>query len=100
MRIQNHLLLFAAFAAPGFGATSTPSKQYIISYPDGTDASVIQQARKAIEDAGGVIEHEYTLIKALAVKASTTMLETVQAMGTEHNVLIEEDQTISIADSS
>ncbi|KAH9826400.1 inhibitor propeptide protein [Teratosphaeria destructans] len=98
MRI--YLLLLAVFAALGFGSTSTPPKPYIISYPDDTDASVIHQARKAIEDAGGVIEHEYTLIKALAVKASKTMLEPVQAMGTEHNVLIEEDQTISIADSS
>ena len=48
---------------------------------------------------GGVITHEYHLIKGFAAKASETALETVQALGTQNNVIIEQDQVVNANDS-
>lgn len=45
---------------------------------------------------GGVITHEYSLIMGFAAKVPAKVLESVQAMGQEHNVLIEQDQIVSI----
>ena len=41
-----------------------------------------------------MITHEYNLIKAFAAKAPAKVLETVQALGIENSVLIEEDQMV------
>jgi len=38
-------------------------KSVIISYPAETPDSVVEQAKKAIIDGGGMITHEYNLIK-------------------------------------
>jgi len=38
-------------------------KSVLISYPAGTPDSVVTKAKHAIVDAGGVITHEYSLIK-------------------------------------
>ena len=38
-------------------------KSVIITYKENTPDSVIRDAKKAIVDAGGVITHEYTLMK-------------------------------------
>jgi len=38
-------------------------KSVIITYPDNTPDSVLNQAKKAIIDGGGVITHEYNAIK-------------------------------------
>jgi hypothetical protein len=38
-------------------------KSVIISYPSETPDSVLDQAKQAIKDSGGVITHEYQLIK-------------------------------------
>ncbi|KJX96235.1 hypothetical protein TI39_contig692g00002 [Zymoseptoria brevis] len=72
------------------------TQQVIISYPNNTPASVLEGAKKAILDAGGVITHEYSLIMGFAAKVPAKVLESVQAMGQEHNVLIEQDQIVSI----
>jgi len=77
----------------------TPEKQVIVSYPKNTPQHVIDAAKKAVEDAGGIIIHEYNLIAGFAAKAPTKIFETIQAMGAEDNVLIEEDTTVSINSS-
>jgi hypothetical protein len=38
-------------------------KAFIVSYPSDTPNKVVDQAKKAVLDAGGVITHEYHLIK-------------------------------------
>lgn len=45
---------------------------------------------------GGVITHEYNIIKGFAAKAPAKALETIQALGAGHNVLVEEDQVVHI----
>ncbi len=44
-------------------AATMPQKAVIVSYPDNTPSEVINQAMDAIRAAGGVITHEYKLIK-------------------------------------
>ncbi len=44
-------------------AVTLPQKAVIVSYPDDTPDSVIEQAKGAIKAAGGIITHEYKLIK-------------------------------------
>lgn len=40
-----------------------PQKAVVVTYPENTPDSVMQQAKDAITQAGGIITHEYQLIK-------------------------------------
>jgi hypothetical protein len=40
-----------------------PQKAVIVTYPEGTPDSVMDQAKDAIRQAGGTITHEYKLIR-------------------------------------
>ncbi|KAK3670895.1 hypothetical protein LTR78_009173 [Recurvomyces mirabilis] len=95
MKFSLGFLLLAIFAA--FCLAAAPQNQIIVSYPKETPSSVIEEAKEAIRKAGGTIEHEYSLIKGFVAKTSAKVIETVQAMGSEHNVLIEEDQIMHTA---
>ncbi|KAL2265349.1 hypothetical protein VTJ83DRAFT_6449 [Remersonia thermophila] len=69
-------------------------KSVLITYPPETPASVINQAKKAVIDAGGIITHEYTLIRGFAAKVGEKVLQTVSAWGKEYQVLIEMDEEV------
>ncbi|KAK5658604.1 hypothetical protein OQA88_1997 [Cercophora sp. LCS_1] len=70
-------------------------KSVIITYPENTPDHVLDQAKKAIKDGGGMITHEYQLIKGFAAKMGEKVLDTVSAWGKEYNALVEEDQVVS-----
>ncbi|KAL1876864.1 hypothetical protein VTK73DRAFT_9094 [Phialemonium thermophilum] len=70
-------------------------KSVIITYPSGTPNSVVDQAKQAVRDNGGVILHEYHLIKGFAAKVGEKVLESVAAWGEPYNALIEEDEVVS-----
>ncbi|KAK0708968.1 hypothetical protein B0T26DRAFT_720017 [Lasiosphaeria miniovina] len=70
-------------------------KSVIITYPGNTPDSVLDQARKAIVDSGGLITHEYQLIKGFAAKVGDKVLESVSAWGKEYNAVVEEDEIVS-----
>jgi uncharacterized protein YxjI len=53
----------------------------------------------AIKAAGGVITHEYKLIKGFAAKAPAKVLQTVQTWGNDYHAVIEEDQMVSVVGS-
>jgi len=38
-------------------------KEVLITYPDDTADSVVEEAKQVISDAGGIITHEFNLIK-------------------------------------
>lgn len=44
-------------------AATMPQKAVIVSYPDETPDNIVDQAKEAIKAAGGMITHEYKLIK-------------------------------------
>ncbi|PMD39004.1 hypothetical protein L207DRAFT_490842 [Hyaloscypha variabilis F] len=77
-------------------AAAQPQKAVIVSYPNDTPDSIIDAAKDAIVAAGGVITHEYKLIKGFAAKASAKVLDTVQTMGNDYHAVIEEDQMVSV----
>lgn len=51
-----------AMSAATLGA-QLPQKAVIVSYPDSTPEDILDQAKDAIKAAGGMITHEYKLIK-------------------------------------
>ncbi|ERF75902.1 hypothetical protein EPUS_01268 [Endocarpon pusillum Z07020] len=73
-----------------------PQKAVIVTYPDDAPDSVLDQTKKEIERAGGIITHEYKLIRGFAAQASTRALEAVQALSSQYLPLIEEDSIVSI----
>ncbi|KAK4251622.1 hypothetical protein C7999DRAFT_27696 [Corynascus novoguineensis] len=70
-------------------------KSVLVTYPPETPDSVVSQAKQAVVDAGGVITHEYTLIKGFAAKVGEKVLDSVSALGKEYQVLVEEDQEVT-----
>ncbi|KAH8593650.1 hypothetical protein B0O99DRAFT_626738 [Bisporella sp. PMI_857] len=77
-------------------AVELPQKSVIVSYPNETPDSIIEQAKNAIKEAGGMITHEYKIIKGFAAKAPPKILESVQVWGNDYHALIEEDAMVSI----
>jgi hypothetical protein len=51
-----------AFVVVALAATQ-PQKSIIITYPDNTPDSIVEQAKNAVIAAGGMVTHEYKLIK-------------------------------------
>ncbi|KAI0846628.1 hypothetical protein F5Y00DRAFT_141739 [Daldinia vernicosa] len=72
-------------------------KSVIVSFPSGTTDDIVNRAKDDIRKAGGVITHEYQLIKGFAAKAPQQILETVSAWSAEYNAVIEEDQVVQIS---
>lgn len=95
MHFRLHTLFFALLIV--LVSAVSQQKRVIISYPDDTPSSVLAEAKSAIVEAGGVIEHEYNLIKAFAAKAPATVLETIRTLESQDKALIEEDQIIGIS---
>ncbi|KAF7868336.1 hypothetical protein EAF04_004868 [Stromatinia cepivora] len=88
------LLSTFIFATAALSA-ALPQKAVIVSYPDNTPDDVVQKAMDAIKAAGGMITHEYILIKGFAAKAPAQVLVTVQSWGNDYHAIIEEDQIVS-----
>ncbi|KAF2002511.1 hypothetical protein P154DRAFT_488535 [Amniculicola lignicola CBS 123094] len=92
MRFAILSTLLAVFVT--YAMAVAPLKSVIISYPNDTPQSVVDQAMESIKAAGGEITHIYNIIKGFACMAPATILESVQTMNTEHQVTIEEDQVV------
>ncbi|KAK3719638.1 hypothetical protein LTR37_004175 [Vermiconidia calcicola] len=97
MKFTFTFILLAFLAV--FAAAAHPQQQpVVVSYPKDTPQSVIDKAMAAIKQAGGVITHEYSLIKGFAAKASEEALDTIQSLGNQHDVVIEKDQMVHTQD--
>ncbi|MCJ1477355.1 hypothetical protein MMC13_006026 [Lambiella insularis] len=88
LSILMSLLVLSASAA-------LPKKQVIITYPNNTPDSVLDEAKVAITSAGGIITHEYELIRGFAVKASAKVLDKVNTLSKEFSPTIEEDSIVT-----
>jgi len=91
---QTLLVPFVLLA--GSVAAVAQQKSVIISYPKDTPQNIVDQARDAIVAAGGIITHEYKLIKGFACTASAKAFDTVNELTASFQPTIEEDQVISI----
>ncbi|CAK7246068.1 MAG: hypothetical protein STHCBS139747_007690 [Sporothrix thermara] len=88
--------IFAAVVALAVGAAAVDvRKQVIVTYESNTPDWVLNEAKDAIRAAGGVITHEYNLIKGFAATAGEKVLESVQAMGSKYQALVEDDKVVS-----
>ncbi|KAK5936980.1 hypothetical protein PMZ80_010729 [Knufia obscura] len=98
MRFAILTFLFALLLSLALAAA--PQKAIVVSFEDpDTPQSVVDEAMKAIKDAGGVITHEYNLFKGFAAKASETAIEAIHAMGDEYIPTVEQDITYSTQDA-
>jgi len=95
MRFLLSFLILLVLAVGAFAASQN-QQPVIISYPKGTPEHVLEEAKKAILDAKGTITHEYNLITAFAAKVPAKVLDSIKTLGQEYNVLIEQDQEMSI----
>lgn len=116
MRFIYNILLLALLAVVGLAATAE-QKPYIVSYPQGTPDSVVEEAMEAVRKAvrlpdlavyaisglsanrlqGGKITHEYNLIKGFAAKIADETIDAIHALGEgKHIPTIEEDKVVSI----
>ncbi|CAK7210413.1 hypothetical protein SCUCBS95973_000775 [Sporothrix curviconia] len=89
--------IFAAVMALAMGAAAVDvKKQVIVTYESNTPDWVLNEAKDAIRAAGGIITHEYNLIKGFAATAGEKVLESVQTMGSKYQALIEDDEVVSV----
>ncbi|KAI5864054.1 hypothetical protein GGS23DRAFT_595704 [Durotheca rogersii] len=101
----------AALAAVQGAYAVDTQKSIIVSFPSDTADDVVNSAKDEIRKAGGIITHEYQLIKyatpsdlyvqlGFAAKASEKIIETMSVWSAEFNAVIEEDQVVEINKSS
>jgi hypothetical protein len=107
------LWLIAALSLFQLGSAVDQKKSAIIWFDNpATPAAVMNQVKDSILKAGGKITHTYTIIKyvflvrrvriyrllyysGFAVIAPANALASVQALGVEHSIRVEEDETVS-----
>ncbi|KIW79208.1 hypothetical protein Z517_05820 [Fonsecaea pedrosoi CBS 271.37] len=92
------IFLFAFFVA--VFALPPPQKPVVVSFPDDTPSSVIDKAIAEIEKDGGIITHEYSLIKGFAAKVSEVTLNKISEMAQAYSPYIEDDYVVSIDGST
>ncbi|KAI1341814.1 hypothetical protein F5Y15DRAFT_348290 [Xylariaceae sp. FL0016] len=88
--------LAAALAASRGAFAVDVQKAVIVSFPSETPDDVVSRAMDDIRKAGGMITHEYQLIKGFAAKAPQKIIESVTAWSAEFNAVVEEDQVVEI----
>ncbi|CAK7273046.1 hypothetical protein SEPCBS57363_005455 [Sporothrix epigloea] len=71
-------------------------KQVIVTYESNTPDWVLNEAKDTIRAAGGIITHEYNLIKGFAATAGEQVLESIQTMGSRYQALVEVDKVVSL----
>ncbi|KAL8894835.1 MAG: hypothetical protein Q9192_004013 [Flavoplaca navasiana] len=83
----------------GLVAVASAQRQVLVTYPNDTPPSVVEQAKSAIlatESKGGKITQEFALIKSFAATVSNDIIDTLNALSTSHKPIVEEDQTVTI----
>jgi hypothetical protein len=103
--------LFLAFTIASALTGAPAQKAVMVSYGPDVPDSVLDQAKEAVKQAGGVITHEFStyssltipqlspntgieLIKGFAANAPAEVLNSIEAWGTEYKATVEEDQTV------
>ncbi|KPI35706.1 uncharacterized protein AB675_1273 [Cyphellophora attinorum] len=93
MRFQI-LSLAAIFLA--IASALKAQSQFLISFPNEAPQSDVDRAMDLMREAGGVIVHEYKLIKGFACKASEAAIESIKTMGGKFPPIVEEDSVVKL----
>ncbi|KAH8677693.1 hypothetical protein BX600DRAFT_134743 [Xylariales sp. PMI_506] len=92
-----HSVVAALAVAQGVMAVDV-LKSVLVTFPNDVAADVVDRAMGEIKSAGGVITHQYKLIKGFAANAPQKIIDSVSAWSTsEYNAVIEEDQQVQIS---
>ncbi|PWY65329.1 hypothetical protein BO70DRAFT_401130 [Aspergillus heteromorphus CBS 117.55] len=67
----------------------------LVTFPKGTPDSVVDRAKKSVVDSGGMITHEYTLIKGFSANAPEAAVQQISTESAAYSPHIEEDLTVS-----
>ncbi|KAJ5443662.1 uncharacterized protein N7458_007534 [Penicillium daleae] len=70
-------------------------KSVVVTFPNGTPARVIDQAKDSLVAAGGVITHEYHLFPGFAAEAPVNALQTLSTQDAAYKPTIEEDKIVT-----
>ncbi|KEF51292.1 uncharacterized protein A1O9_12642 [Exophiala aquamarina CBS 119918] len=72
-------------------------KTVIVSYPNDTPSSVVDKAIEEVINAGGIVTHEYSLIKGFSAKVSDSMIDTINTLTENYTPLVELDNIVTIS---
>lgn len=113
MKISKILLPLVALVTIGSAISAPAQRQVMITYPDGTHESVLEQAKEAIVAAacaflpnhyssapltrpkGGKVTQEYTMIKGFTATVSNEILDTLSTLSTTHKPFVEDDGVVT-----
>ncbi|KAI1078536.1 hypothetical protein F5B20DRAFT_204908 [Whalleya microplaca] len=98
MRVLSTVVAALAVASGAFAVDT--QKSIIVSFPFETGDDVVGRAMDQIRAAGGVITHEYKLIKGFAAKAPQKVIDEVTVWTAEFLATIEEDQIVEISNNN
>ncbi|KAL4801452.1 hypothetical protein BDV18DRAFT_149234 [Aspergillus unguis] len=74
------------------------AKSVLVTYPQDTPNSVIEDAKNSVRQGGGTITHEYnTVIKGFAADAPEEAIQQVSTESAEYQPTVEQDQPVSIS---
>ncbi|RMZ77871.1 hypothetical protein DV738_g4199, partial [Chaetothyriales sp. CBS 135597] len=94
MRI--YLIAFIAALLAVCASAVVQLQSVIVSYPEDTPQSIIDQAVEVVKSTGGIVTHEFKIIRGFAAQASEATLEAIKAVGDQYVPLIECDGVVSI----
>ncbi|KAL8983503.1 MAG: hypothetical protein Q9177_004961 [Variospora cf. flavescens] len=100
MKISHSLVtlfgLSFGLSAIGNAAFAPAQRQVLVTYPEDTPHSILQEAKEAVLAAGGKINGEFTLIKGFAATVSNEILDSVTALSESHRPTVEDDSMVTI----
>ncbi|KAL8940159.1 MAG: hypothetical protein Q9216_002977 [Gyalolechia sp. 2 TL-2023] len=113
MKLSNVLLPLLGLASISAAALAPADRQVLVTYPEDTPPSILQEAKDAIVAAvsastgyfrvstvdtvgqGGKITQEFSLIKSFAATVSDEVLNTVTTLSQSHKPFVEDDGIVS-----
>ncbi|KAI4258178.1 MAG: hypothetical protein LQ352_001335 [Teloschistes flavicans] len=96
MKISSVVVPLLGLVGLSFASLAPAERQILVTYPDSTPSSIIQEAKEAIVAAGGKITEEYSLIKSFAATVSTEVLNTIDLLPQTHKPTVEDDGMVRI----
>ncbi|KIW99516.1 uncharacterized protein Z518_11255 [Rhinocladiella mackenziei CBS 650.93] len=81
-------------------ALPPPQKPVVVQYPEDTPSSIIDKAIEEIKKDGGIITHEYSLIKGFSATVSEMTLDKICTMAETFMPYIEDDYVVHVDGSS
>ncbi|RMJ21491.1 hypothetical protein PHISP_07644 [Aspergillus sp. HF37] len=91
-------LLSFAFAILPLALAAQRLSTFMVTYPEDTPGSAINQDMQDIVDAGGVISHEFHMFNGFTAQAPPDALHSLSTLSSEHKPTIEEDSIVTAYD--